>query len=84
MEYPYFEYHVNSIVGNAHGDEYKHLLPGIHHLLRARFLHTLSLGYKIPDALYHINFSARLPEKNYHRYIKFVHSNASVSTYAGA
>ena len=84
MEYPYFEYHVNKIVGEASCEEHKHVLQSVHYTLRERFLQTLNLGYKIPEALYHINLSSRLPEKNYQRYIKYLQSSISACTYAGA
>ncbi len=84
MNYSSFEYHVNTIVGDTHCNEHKHSLQSVHYALRERFLHTLNLGYKIPEALYHINLSSRLPEKNYQRYIRFVQSNVSATTFAGA
>jgi len=84
MDYSCFEYHVNAIVGHEHYNEHKHLLESVHNLLRERFLQTLNLGYKIPETVYHINLSSRLPEKNYHRYMRFVQNNLSPTTFAGA
>ena len=84
MDLPSFEYHVKNVVGDTHYNDHKHVLPDIHASLRARYLHTLNLGYKMPEALYHINLASRLPEKNYQRYIKYVLSTLSSTAYAGA
>jgi len=84
MEYANFERYVSQTVGEAHCNEYKHMLPGVHHALRERCVATLQLGFPIPETLDHVNKAARLPEKNYYRYIKFMREYTGKQQYTAA
>ena len=73
MEYTLFEAKVMRIAGEAHYNKYDYLVRGVQNSFRERFLHTLNLGFKIPDALEHINKTKKLADHNYYQYINYLY-----------
>jgi hypothetical protein len=77
VEYSHFEQKVIMIAGDMHYSEYNYLLHVIPASFRERFLHTLNLGFKIPEAVDHISKAGKLAEHNYYHYINYLHDCVS-------
>jgi len=65
---------VKEIVGHEHYDAYGHILSSITAAYHDRCLHTLKMGFDIPDTAHYIAKAKDLPTINYRRYIKFLAS----------
>ncbi len=72
MEYVEFEYTISSLVDGSHLQEHSHILPLVKQCFRERFITTLSMGFDLPSAHKQLTLAAKLPEKNYLRYLNFV------------
>jgi len=72
MEYMDFEHYILNLVGTDHFGKYSYMLPSIKASFRERFITTLHSGFNIPTAYDQVNIAAKLPEKNYLRYISFI------------
>jgi|GEM_PF-1477677 len=76
MEYSDFENMVSRLVNASHLQDHGHLLVSVKHCFRQRFITTLSLGFDMPSAHKQLIIAAKLPDKNYLRYLNFVASRS--------
>ncbi|MDR3678681.1 MAG: hypothetical protein P4L41_01870 [Flavipsychrobacter sp.] len=72
MEFADFENHILNLVGKDHFGMYCYLLPSIKVVFRVRFIHILHSGFNIPTAYDQLNIAAKLPDKNFQRYLNFI------------
>jgi hypothetical protein len=70
---------VIKIVGESHYQQHKHMLEALHPAHEDRCVHTLNLGFDIPQTAGHIERAGKLPDLNYRRYIKFMRAQLNPS-----
>jgi hypothetical protein len=72
MEFTDFENDVLDLVDKDHFEKYCYLLPSIKAVFRVRFINILHSGFNIPTAYDQLNVAAKLPDKNFQRYLSFI------------